>query len=177
MLQIALPAATPEVGVILAVDDPGARLVLRESLERQLAGRVAWSCREVPVCLELVAVPLVSGKSTTGWAVAARVSRRLRHSPLWPGRETGEAGKPAGPVVEIIEDSTASGEWACAPCEEAKSLCLRQLAELESFAEDRFEDVGGLFLRVGPAQNLFLKQVAVDVATAMLEELNRGGTP
>lgn len=174
LLQVAVAAGPPQVGVVLAVDDPGARLVLRESLEKQLAGQVSWNCREVQVCLELVAVPIVAGKNTTGWAVAARVSRRLKAAPQWPRGEPA-ANKPARAVVEIIEDTTASGELACAPCEEAKSSCQRQLAELESFARERFEDVGGLFLRVGPAQDQFLRQAAQDVLAKMLEELWQGG--
>lgn len=176
LLQAAMAAGVPQVGVILAVDDPGARLVLRESLERQLASQVSWSCREAQVCLELVAVPIVAGKNTTGWAVAARLSRRLQASPQWPRGEPGGAKTP-GAAVEIIEDTTASGELACAPCEETKSLCQRRLSELESFARERFEDLGGLFLRVGPAQDQFLRQAAQDVVARMLEELGQGGEP
>lgn len=177
LLQTAGATAPLQVGVILSVDDPGARLVLREALEKKLGPETRWSCRETPVCLEVVAVPIVAGKTTTGWAVAARFSRRFKHSPQWPGgAEKGEA-RPQGPAVEIIEDTTASGELACAPCEEAKALCQRQLEELAAFSRERFEDLGGLFLRVGPAQDQFLRQTANDLAGQLSSQLAEGGTP
>jgi hypothetical protein len=177
LLQTAVATATPQVGVILAVDDPGARLVLRESLEKQLGPETRWSCRETPVCLEVVAVPIATGKTTTGWAVAARFSRRLKLSPQWPGGAEKEEAKPQAPAVDIIEDTTASGEVACVPCEEAEAQCQRQLGELKDFTRERFEDIGGLFLRVGPAQDQFLRQTALDLAGQLAKELAEGGTP
>lgn len=176
LLQTAAVAA-PQVGVILAVDDPGARLVLRETLEKQLGPETRWSCREAPVCLEVVAVPIAAGKTTTGWAVAARFSRRLKLSPQWPGGGEKEEAKPQAPAVDIIEDTTASGELACAPCEEARTQCQRLLDELRVFARERFEDLGGLFLRVGPAQDQFLRQTAHDLAGQLASQLAEGGTP
>lgn len=177
LLQASLAVPAPQVGVILAVDDPGARLVLRESLEKQLGAETLWNCRETAVCLEVVAVPIVTGKATTGWAVAARFSRRLKLSPQWPGGSQKQETKTPGPVVEIIEDTTASGDVACAPCEEAKSECERHLGELEAFAREHFEDLGGLFLRVGPAQDQFLRQAAQDLLSQLARQLAEGGTP
>lgn len=177
LLQATLGTPTPQVGVILAVDDPGARLVLRESLGKHLGAETLWNCRETPVCLEVVAVPIVAGKATTGWAVAARFSRRLKLSPQWPGGGEKQEGKSAKPAVEIIEDTTALGEVACAPCEEAKTECQRQLGELKAFARERFEDLGGLYLRVGPAQDQFLRQAAQDLVSQLVRQLGEGGTP
>lgn len=177
LLGAALTSTTPQTGVILAVDDPGARLVLRESLQKQLGGETLWNCRETPVCLEVVAVPIVTGKATTGWAVAARFSRRLKASPQWPEQGEEEKAKGQGPVVEIIEDTTALGDVSCAPCEEARAACQRHLEELKAFARERFEGLGGLFLRVGPAQDQFLRQAVQDLVSQLVYQLPEGGTP
>lgn len=177
LLQVATAVPTPQVGVILAVDDPGTRLVLRESLERNLGSPPLWSCRETAVCLEVVAVPIVTGRTTSGWAVAARFSRRLKLSPRWPGEATGQEAQSQRPVVEIIEDTTSSGDVACAPCEEARAECQRQLGEIKAVFGERFEDLGGLFLRVGPAQDQFLRQAAQDLVSQLERQLLEGGTP
>ncbi len=174
LLQAAL--AFGPVGVILAVDDPGARVVFRESLEAQFSRGVVWSCREAAVCLEIVAVPIVFGKTTSGWAVAARVSRRLEASAEWPEGFAKQEPHPQAPAVEIIEDTTASGEVACAPCEEAKAQCHQELKKLAEFARGRFEDVGGLFLRVGPGETSFLRQTALDLGAQLQRVLTEGGS-
>ncbi len=177
LLQATLSTPTSQVGVILTVDDPGARLVLREGLQSKLGRETRWNCRETAVCLEVVAVPIVVGKASTGWAVAARFSQRLKVSPQWPGGLEKPEAKGQKPAVEIIEDTTAFGEVACTPCEEAKAECQRQLGELKAFARERFEDLGGLFLQVGPPKSQFLRQVAEELAGRLLQQLGEGGAP
>jgi len=168
----------PTVGVVLAVDDPGARAVLRGALEEALRpGPVVWSCREATLCLEVTALPVTLGKTVSGWAVACRVARRLAASPDWPA-EVPRQELPEGrqSAVEIIEDTTASGELACAPCEEEKQALRLKLAALREFAAGRLEEVGGLGLWVGPAQDSFLRQVAASAASEV-RKLLQGGAP
>ncbi|MCS7182533.1 MAG: hypothetical protein NZ869_05425 [Thermoanaerobaculum sp.] len=175
LLQVA--AAGPPLGVLLAVDDPSARAVLRRGLEEQLGEGLAWNCREAQVCLEVAAVPILSGKTNTGWAVAARFSRRLKVSPQWPQEVASPPPQPGQGVVEIIEDTTAGGEVACVPCEEGWAQCRQQLEALRGFAAERLEEVGGLVLQVGPAQSQFLRQVAQQLAAEWLRLRREGGGP
>lgn len=169
-ILLAQALAAPPIGIVLAVDDPGARLVLRQALEEALRPMpVLWSCRAATLCLEVAAVPIAAGKTSSGWAVAARMARRLAASPQWPGGvpRPGQEPREAGPVVEIIEDTTASGELACVPCEEERATLRQALEAFREFAGSRFEEVGGLGLWVGPAQESFLRQVATNAASEL----------
>lgn len=179
LMQALLQPAITDVGLLLAVDDPGARAVLRESLERELApAKVTGSCRGAAVCLEVTGLPIVAGTSKSGWAIAARLSRRLETAIDWPAEVpkdlTGQ-GKVA--TVEIIEDTTASGELACLPCEEEKAQLKRALTSLVSFVGSRYQEVGGLGLWVGPYQDSFLRQVSMSIANHFRKALASGREP
>lgn len=179
LLQALLQGGTTDVGLLLAVDDPGARAVLRESLERQLSpAKVSGSCQEAAVCLEVTGLPIVAGTSKSGWAIAARVSRRLGTAPDWPEEVPRDFGSRRNTgTVEIIEDTTASGELACLPCEEEKAQLKRALTSLVSFASSRYQEVGGLGLWVGPYQDVFLRQVSTSIANQVRQALTWEGKP
>ncbi|MGQ9752593.1 MAG: hypothetical protein ACUVRE_08185 [Thermoanaerobaculaceae bacterium] len=179
LMQALLQPATPDVGLLLAVDDPGARAVLRESLERELApAKVTGSCRGTAVCVEVTGLPIIAGTTKSGWAIAARVSRRLGEALDWPEEVPRDLGSPRKTVtVEIIEDTTASGELACLPCEEEKAQLKRALTSLVSFAGSRYQEVGGLGLWVGPYQDAFLRQVSKSIANQYRQALASGGEP
>jgi len=177
LLVQALASPTPPVvGLSLSVDDAEARAYLREELSRKLApAEVRGNCRQVALCLEVSALPILTGGQQTGWALAARLSRRLASSPQWP--VPAPTPKPPGPVVEILEDSTAGGDLACAPCEEEKAQLKEKLDQLQAFAAERYEDVGGLGLWVGPNQKAFLQQVVEQILARLVGPANQGGTP
>lgn len=178
-MQVLLQPATKDVGLLLALDDPGARAVLRESLERELApAKVTASCRGAAVCLEVTGLPIVKGTTKSGWAIAARVSRRLGEALDWPEEVPRDLGSQRKSVtVDIIEDTTASGELACLPCEEEKAQLKRALTSLVSFASSRYQEVGGLGLWVGPYQDAFLRQVSTSIANQFRQALASAGQP
>lgn len=178
-MQVLLQPAIRDVGLLLELDDPGARAVLRENLERELApGKVTGSCRGAAVCLEVTGLTIVKGTTKIGWAIAARVSRRLGEALDWPEEVPRDLGSPRKTVtVDIIEDTTASGELACLPCEEEKAQLKRALTSLVSFASSRYQEVGGLGLWVGPYQDVFLRQVSTSIANQVRQALASGGQP
>jgi hypothetical protein len=79
--------------------------------------------------------------------------------------------------VEILEDSTAGGDLACAPCEEEEAQLKEKLGQLQAFAAERYEDVGGLGLWVGPNHKAFLQQVVEQILARLVGPANQGGTP
>lgn len=178
LLQALLQPVT-DVGLLLALDDARARAVLREHLERQLSpAKVAGSCRGAAVCLEITGLPIVAGDTKRGWAIAARVSRRLGEAADWPEEVPRESTTQSKTVtVEIIEDTTASGELACLPCEEEKAQLKRALSSLIRFASSRYQEVGGLGLWVGPYQDSFLRQVSMSIITHFRQALAAGEKP
>ncbi len=165
------------VGISLQVEDTSARAFLRQELTAQLSGlELLWSCGQARACVEVVAVPIAVGKEQTGWAVAARAWRKLSASAQWPIPPVPQKAENK-PLVEIIEDTTAGGELACAPCEEEREQLQRRLGELVSFAAERPEEVGGLGLWVGPNQLTFLRHVAAEIASRFVRQTLLGGAP